>query len=807
MPASKPGSADQPRATVSSDKATKTEGDNDRPRESTPRESRTWYKGGTWRRGSKATPVTQVAKESIFAATDKASELASPSRNPIMQGIVAPKRAPSTYLCRSIESPSKSSSLDPSTKKKPEGSASPVTSHGSVQESAVSTDVPAQDKNMNTQPQDLREKPPSETHTDSEPPDTAKSKEPGSQIPRPTNDTALWRGWFSRYEEPPEPVPEPLKPLDPIIEPTNGHAENTVQRRNSNPELASTGSSQEPVPRSWLGLWSATRSVKANPTDAPASTSTASINRPQSSSGLDMPRVDGEASKPEIQSNSTAKSPGWAFWSREVTKGSGGDANDPNIGELALAGSPSQSHPESALMDEAPGVLGKRPRSVEPSRKAGTPQFQRQKTQKEPVPEPGGKTKPKRSLETEPQAKNSTKNLLLPQIINTYRPEEKPSLLQSLSRLWQYNRLGGSGRVEFLDSPPRIKRALTIGVHGYFPAPLIRSVLGQPTGTSIRFADGAANAIHKWTEAQGYSCEIEKVALEGEGKILERVNVLWKLLLNWTDNIRRADFIMVACHSQGVPVAIMLIAKLIEFGCIQDARIGICAMAGVNLGPFVDYKSRWIGGSARELFEFAQPDSEVSKDYNAALERILKSGVKIAYVGSIDDQLVSLDSSTFGTIDHPNIYRAVFVDGRVHAPDFCSLTHLVGFALKLRNLGVSDHGLIRELSSPLAGSLYSGEGHSRIYEDEAVYYLGVQNALQTTTAQPVPLKKLREPMSSSQNPYILPFSLRGILEEEYVKTELHKETMELLKQFDEWRPSTKVLKDVKFRLEGVRSKL
>lgn len=51
----------------------------------------------------------------------------------------------------------------------------------------------------------------------------------------------------------------------------------------------------------------------------------------------------------------------------------------------------------------------------------------------------------------------------------------------------------------------------------------------------------------------------------------------------------------------------------------------------------------------------------------------------------------------------------------------CSLTHLVGFALKLRNLGISDHGLIRELSTPLAGSLYTGEGHSKIYEDDAVY--------------------------------------------------------------------------------------
>jgi hypothetical protein len=50
-----------------------------------------------------------------------------------------------------------------------------------------------------------------------------------------------------------------------------------------------------------------------------------------------------------------------------------------------------------------------------------------------------------------------------------------------------------------------------------------------------------------------------------------------------------------------------------------------------------------------------------------------------------------------------------------------SIAHLVGLVLKLRNLGVSDHGMIRELSSPLAGSLYSGEGHSRLYDETAIY--------------------------------------------------------------------------------------
>lgn len=49
----------------------------------------------------------------------------------------------------------------------------------------------------------------------------------------------------------------------------------------------------------------------------------------------------------------------------------------------------------------------------------------------------------------------------------------------------------------------------------------------------------------------------------------DRVDTLWKLLLNWIDHIRQADFIMFACHSQGVPVTMMLIAKLLQFDCIS----------------------------------------------------------------------------------------------------------------------------------------------------------------------------------------------------------------------------------------------
>jgi hypothetical protein len=60
---------------------------------------------------------------------------------------------------------------------------------------------------------------------------------------------------------------------------------------------------------------------------------------------------------------------------------------------------------------------------------------------------------------------------------------------------------------------------------------------------------------------------------------------------------------------------------------------------------------------------------------------------------------------------------------------------------------------------------------------------------------------------SNPNPYHLPWIMRGLLEEDFVKTELSAETDELVRQFDDWKPVTKALKDVKYRLEAVRSKL
>lgn len=109
----------------------------------------------------------------------------------------------------------------------------------------------------------------------------------------------------------------------------------------------------------------------------------------------------------------------------------------------------------------------------------------------------------------------------------------------------------------------------------------------------------------------------------------------------------------------------------------------------------------------------------------------------------------------------------------------------------------------------MAGSLYGGEGHSRIHEDPAVYHLAVCHALETTNLSvnvPLIVKDHEGGVSTANsNPYFLPWAMRGLLEEDFVRREMKDEVEDLLGLFESWKPQSKGLKDVRFRLEAVRT--
>ncbi|KAK3955281.1 hypothetical protein QBC32DRAFT_333917 [Pseudoneurospora amorphoporcata] len=835
-----------------------------------PHKARSWY--GSWPR--KSTPSTQVARETIMGGTLKSKKRADLSR-------FNTERSTDSASLDGAASSSSLSNMSQSENLNDRGSTGgevPKPGQAADDNAAKTDQVAVGTTGSNEQDIEQPQQPQPTTDTNS----TQQPAEAQSTATEPQSGEAAsssWLGWLgqSAYyyypvltagapallkpselksnESEPE-APEPSKPTD---EPTdNMPSDEDPPKAPDAQEPPSQAETQEKPTYTygsylfgfWPGSGTAETKQQTDPTASAGEPQQETTNQPQNDSE-DVEMQDappGEETKPtpaqQPKSGST-----WAFWYRDSGSTSNKkDGQKEETGQLAVAGKSSESHPKNASATE-PETEPTKELSLKSVKKDGelraaTPPLKASSSNKgkrarpqsmveEPISRPDTpKVEPIAKAEGTPKAETSKSsssiklpppNLVLPSFNNVYRMKENPSIVRQIKNYLLRTQQPAPKHVNIAREPPKIKKAIAFGVHGLIPTYYLRPLTGQPTGTSVKFANHGAEAIRRWAESHGCGdCEIEKVALEGEGKIDERVENLWKLLLNWIDKIRQADVVILACHSQGVPVSIMLLAKLYELGVISPtAKVGVCAMAGVSLGPFPDYKTGLgiLMGSAAELWEFGDPQSEVSKKLEAAVKAVLSYGARITYIGSIDDQLVPLESAIYAPAHHPYIYRAVFIDGRIHAPDF--IAHLVGFALKLRNLGVTDHGLIRELSIPLAGSLYTGDGHSRLYDDEQVYDLAISHALETTSivtpsspnnhnkssSVPCDISPRQPGTLSNPNPYHLPWIMRGLLEEDFVKSELSNEVEELLKQFDDWKPVTKALKDVKYRLEAVRSKL
>ncbi|SCO32430.1 related to Rotein of unknown function [Fusarium fujikuroi] len=803
------------------------------------RKTKSWY--GSWQRPSKASASTSVAKENIFGGSVKLNKTSDLSRYEARKGddnasirstAGTIKTMPKVSETKSdVTMTEESAQAESQTQKKSDPEPSRESSKVMETRESLKDTVVAEP----TPPK----APESKTDDNQGQPDTRTEAAVSQTDPQRPATSSGWLGWWSKTpftETQAAPAPHlngtPTAEAEATKEVDEPRPVTPPAQTASTDQVASPKSIKAPQSTSWFSYW-------YTAAESPKTSEDKQDNQPQPSTDAPSEDVTMTDAPPPHQHEPPPKAGStWVFWSKESPK-SKDSTPMPESGEVAIMGEGSEAHPRPmAECDVSPtkdrAKADAKPKEAQATVKSGWMKKNKRGRPQSmdldpPSPSVSGTSTPTSTApatqdidkaavkaassspsiaESETSSKTST-NLLLPSFSSTYRMKENPSILKQLTQFLLRTQQAPPNHVFRVDSPPKIRKAIAIGVHGLFPATYLRPMIGQPTGTSLRFAALGAEAIRRWTESHGCGdCEIEKVALEGEGKIRDRVDNLWNLMLNWIDHIRSADFILIACHSQGVPVSIMLLEKLIDLGIITNAKVGVCAMAGVALGPFPDYKSGLLMGSAAELWEFGNPESDNSKRFEKALKRVVDYGTRITFIGSIDDQVVPMESAIYSPANHPYIYRAVFIDGRVHAPDF--IAHLVGFALKLRNLGVSDHGLIRELSVPLAGSLYSGAGHSRLYYDDAVYDLAIAHALETAPAGPSPPPCTISPRGgplTSQNPYVLPWIMRGLLEENFVRTELSNEADELLRQFDDWKPTNKALKDVKYRLEAVRSKL
>jgi hypothetical protein len=242
--------------------------------------------------------------------------------------------------------------------------------------------------------------------------------------------------------------------------------------------------------------------------------------------------------------------------------------------------------------------------------------------------------------------------------------------------------------------------------------------------------------------------------------------------------------------------------------------------------------------------------TEISKKFRKSLTDNLTAGVRLVLVGSMQDQVVPLYSAVMSSASHPYLFRAIYIDGHVYNEDDF-LINLIIFALRLRNAGVSDHGLLIHVSEVLAGNLYALEGgHSTIYEEVGVYTMAARYLFETppfgkmtiaacSPPPPPPLAKSEQqvvkageeapvyqskhlPSSENEepemeafqarlrlNPFYLPWAMRGICDDARILNDkiLNQELERLRALFEKWNPISAKLREIKFRLEPLKARL
>lgn len=376
---------------------------------------------------------------------------------------------------------------------------------------------------------------------------------------------------------------------------------------------------------------------------------------------------------------------------------------------------------------------------------------------------------------------------------------------------------------EFLDFGRKIS---LIGLHGWFPNRLLHHVIGDPRRTSDRMVDQLEAAVLECSDPFPPLIEgpasIHKFPLHGDGTIEERVqkhfNELKSNQEGSLEHISTSDSVIIGAHSQGAPVAVILLAKLISEGHLNPKRqkISLFCASGIFHGPFPPLRKNLVvqyveAEAARQLFHLNDPTSDVSRSLLNSLDTILQTGVNITCVASWMDQVVPFYSACLLGIEHPNIWRACHVDpAKLEGSEF--VADLLQLGLKIKNVspGLGEpetHMILAQVSDFISGSIYRDAAHSAAYRHVGSFRTALEWMHRGRSTRGVPLKVVdhirNRPLQPVVNPYYLPWLLRGWLRNrELIEHPLLKDDFaQLTERYTQWKPTSKLMKEVKFKLE------
>ena len=423
------------------------------------------------------------------------SEVVASARARTPQLPTTPLKNPAIYLSRSMGSSSRSLPLAATTTKLNITSNAPSPANGAAKEGQgpAAEGVLQSDINSENGPKLVSREEKAETSTPPQRPQVVDGGDPESKDKPPddtkaTTESASWLNWFSRAENAKgdDTIPPSLgsnneqtsntnkdRPQSTMLQSSNDITTPAIPRRNSEPSPASPQAQEKPPTRSWLGLWgNATTQTIVTRSESATGAAKTILDSSEQEQSQDQKLVEPDpvtAPLPPAESLGAQRSYGWAFWSRDQSK-SDDEKQSPssNVGELALAGSSSQSKPENAVIDEARGVPSKvgkrqRPQSLDLPEEHKKPRNASVGVKKDVAPEPAtAPPKAKPATNAGSKTKRLPDNLVLPPFKGTYQTAAKRGVIQQLSRLLHLGPQAGPKHVDIVPNPPHIKRALAI---------------------------------------------------------------------------------------------------------------------------------------------------------------------------------------------------------------------------------------------------------------------------------------------------------------------------------------------------------
>lgn len=450
-----------------------------------------WY-GGSWR--GKSNPVAEIVKDSA----------STPSIIPSDNGSIRSLRSKSSRLLRT---PSKASPIVPSmtllnitSGQQDSEDAGKTTNHAGTIEPTRDTDTDTKDKSTETS----TGKP---LTTNDETTNHEQALAITSQN-RPTP-AAGWGGWWTKPQTGNDDITDAS-----VSETALASAETTAEPRvNTEPEanagevVGATNPAHVPTTadakpgdmkpaaahapqpqKSWFGLWSTSQLSSPEPVQAATFEPSVPISEAKVDATVDEVPATGAAA-----SRATASTLGaWSYWSRasiptaDITSSRPSSAQD----KVAVTGIDTSPSPVSVQIPPTEGnssndaiqpIINKvkqvkdRVASKQPvlakdasASESSLPPIKAADVPKEPAASPETATEGSKDLK-------NNKNLLLPDFDKTYKVAESQTYLQHLiNMLYSQKPPAEQKHLSLSTTPPRIRKAVAIGVHGYFPIPLLQ---------------------------------------------------------------------------------------------------------------------------------------------------------------------------------------------------------------------------------------------------------------------------------------------------------------------------------------------